>query len=59
MIALELRDGFSPNLHRCTTRTSLKADYIFVTLTSFSRSVEDLNRYIFTKIDISLKTLAA
>ena len=51
-------DGISPNLHRCTTRTGLRVDYILVTLTSFSRSEEDLNRYIFTKIDISLKTLS-
>ena len=51
-------DGISPNLHRCTTRASLRADQIFLTLTSFSRSEEDLNRYIFTKIDVSLKPLA-
>ena len=58
MISLELIDGFSPNLYRYTTRTSLNADEILVTMTLFSRSEEDLNRYIFTKIDISLKPLA-
>ena len=57
-ISLEFMDGFSPNVHRCTTWTSLRADYILVTLTSFSRSQEDLNRYIFIKIDISLKHLS-
>ena len=32
------KDGFSPNLHRYTTRTCSRADYILVTLTSFARS---------------------
>ena len=44
MITLEPMDGFSPNLHRYTTRTRIRADYIFMTLTSFSMSQEDINR---------------
>ena len=56
-ISLELIGGFSLNIHRCATRTSLRADKILVTLTSFSSSQEDLNMFIFTKIVISLKPL--
>ena len=40
-ISLETIDGFSPNLYRYTTRISIRADKILVTLTAFSRSQED------------------
>ena len=47
-ISLEPIDGFSSNLHRYTTRTSLRADYILVTWISFSRFQENLNMLSFT-----------
>ena len=42
-ISLEPMDGISPNLHGYINGTSLRAEYILVTLTSFSRSLEDLD----------------
>ena len=50
-IYIEQINIFSPNLHRCTIRMRLRADYISVNLTLFSRSQEDLNMYKLTKID--------
>ena len=41
-ITLEPINGFSSNLHRYTTRASLRADLILVTLILFSRSLKDL-----------------
>ena len=41
-ISYESVSGISPNLHRHITRTSLRADWILMTLTSFSRSQEDI-----------------
>ena len=37
-IAFESVDGFPPDLHRYMIKTRLRADYILVTLTLFSRS---------------------
>ena len=38
LTALFLLDGFWPNLHRCITGRGKNSEWIFVTLTSFSRS---------------------
>ena len=46
-ISLEPVAGFSLNLHRCTTRTSLRAGEIEGTLNIFSGSQEDLNIWKF------------
>ena len=46
VINIESVDGFSPNLHRYIIVSSLIADYILVTLASFSRS-KSCKRYIF------------
>ena len=41
-ISLESVDGIPPNLPGCSTGTSLRADWVLVTLTSFSMSQKDL-----------------
>ena len=47
MISLEPIDGISPNINGYIIKTSLRSYQILVTLTSFSRSQEDLNMWNF------------